>query len=244
MTIPSQDLPPLPSIDKTYDSQVHTHSSSITKSTPLPYDRLTTLGVHTLSLSILTILYTFDPDADVRVLTKSRDHFISAENVTLWGRLYELDTKVNVGYGQLPLRDDVRNTIAKEAFHARLGAAYLTDGVGLAGVVKFLEVLVEGEVERVMKGLVDERWDKTACAKLNERLSQMAIDIPEYARLMEEEDGREGFTVKCMIKGSNVATASGRTMKEAKQKAAAKVLAKGERFFNGLRTNVKRESLY
>jgi ribonuclease III len=238
MTIP-QDLPPLPPIDKKYDSQVHTHSSSITLTTPTSYDRLTTLGVPTLSLAILTILYTTST-ADVRVLTKSKDNFISTETVTRWGRAYNLDTQINVGYGMLPLREDVRQTIAKDAFYARLGAAYLTEGVGLAGVIKFVEALIGGDLEKVTKGLLDGDVDKTACATLNERLCQLGIGIPEYVR--GDEDG--GFSVRCMIEGVNQGSGSGRTMKEAKQKAAKKVLGKGDKFFNSLRINVKRESSY
>jgi dsRNA-specific ribonuclease len=247
MTIPSplpepSTLPKLPAADKKYESQIITHKSAISITHPQCNKILATIGAQSLHLAILTHLFKAQCPRDSDTLSKTCNTFVSNANVTCWGRAYELDKHVNVAAGMLPLTEYDRNSIAKDAFYASIGAACLSEDTGQEGVTKFVGELISGNGEQVMKQFVTDEYDKSAMSKLHERLVAMGIPLPLYERVDEESDQRSGFRVKCIIEGDVAARADGRTVQEAKHRAAAKVLEKGDRWYISLRNNVKRES--
>lgn len=153
-----------------------------------------------------------------------------------------MDNHVNVARGLLPLGNDVRETIAKDAFHASIGAACLTDGVGQDGVTKFVGELISTSSEDFTNKFVVDEYDKTSMSKLNERLDRMGVALPKYVSVEQEGDVKNRFTAKCLVHGEVSGRGEGRTLKEARHRAAAKVLDKGEKWFMNLINNVKRES--
>jgi dsRNA-specific ribonuclease len=154
---------------------------------------------------------------------------------------------ISVARHMWPISEQSQPSYAKDLFYAYIGALDVLsqrdfwergdenkpeDIVG-----EFLSQLVASELDDFLStyGYDDhETWDKDACRKLNEKLIQGGVELPNWVSADSGVNVRPRFSVKCEIRGKIVAGAGGRTLKEAKGRAAQRVLRNGEKYFNDL----------
>lgn len=225
-------LPKLPPVEGDLKSQIHTHSSSISTSSPIPYNRLALLGDASLHAAVTKILFNHTEFLEPGKISELRSFYVSNRNVSCWGRAYEFDKSVIVASHLLPLKEESRNKFAAATFEAYLGAVVLKDSQ--EAVTKFIGELVAPSLEKIKFGGMT--VDTFAVQKLNEKLSHMGIPPPEWVwKEGEGENLEEQFEVRCTINGKFAGKANGRSIAEGKRKAATVAMNKPERFFTGLK---------
>lgn len=235
MTIPQpfqipSSLPILPPVDEDLKSQIHTHSSSISTNSPIPYNRLALLGGASLLAAVTKILFNHPDFLEPRRISELRSFYVSTLNVSSWGCAYEFDENVIVAQHLLPLQEESRNKFAAATFEAYLGAVVLRDSQET--VTKFIEELIAPSLAK-MKARTT--VDTFAVQKLNEKLKSMGLSPPDWLSKEEGENIEERFEVRCIISGKFVAKANARSILEGRRKAATLAMHKPERFFTGLK---------
>lgn len=237
MTIPQPfqipaSLPLLPPVDEDLKSQIHTHSSSISTNSPIPYNRLALLGGASLLVAVTKILFNHTDFLEPGKISELRSFYVSNRNVSSWGRAYEFDENIIIAQHLLPLKEETRDKFAAATFEAYLGAVVLRDSQET--VTTFIEELIAPSLAK-MKARGTTPVDTFALQKLNEKLNRMGLSPPEWLSKEEGENVDDRFEVKCIINGKFVAKANARSIVEGKRKAATLAMHKPERFFTGLK---------
>jgi dsRNA-specific ribonuclease len=241
MTIPQPfqipaSLPILPPVDEDLKSQIHTHSSSISTNSPIPYNRLALLGGASLLLAVTKILFNYTDNhtdfLEPAKISELRCFYVSTRNVSSWGRAYEFDENVIIAQHLLPLKEESQDRFAAATFEAYLGAVVLRDSQET--VTTFIAELIAPSLAK-MKAKGTTPVDTFAVQKLNEKLKSMGLSTPEWLSKEEGETVDDRFEVKCIINGKFVAKANARSIVEGKRKAATLAMHKPERFFTGLK---------
>lgn len=230
MQLPSI-LPKLPPVDQDLKSQIHTHSSSISTNSPIPYNRLALLGDASLHVAVTKILFSHTVFLEPGKLCELRNFYVANRNVSYWGRAYGFDKDVIVAPHLLPLKEESLIKFAAATFEAYLGAVFLKDSQ--EAVTTFIEELIAPSLGKLKLG--GTTVDTYAVQKLNEKLTSVGVLPPEWLSKEEGDNLDERFEVKCIINGKFAAKANGRSIMEGKRKAATSVLNKPERFFTGLK---------
>jgi ribonuclease III len=205
--------------------QALSHSSWVEKRTD-SYGRLAFLGDSVLGLSVATLIFENDPEADIGELTKILNQAVSGRACAEVARELGLpemlaDRAPDEGDG-LPVDTLLASerTLASVC-EAVIGACYLEHGFE-----RTADAVVEAFAEEI-EHATRERLDFKS--ELQERLAQDG-DIVNYE--VANEVGpphNRRFEIRATVGGDEIGTGSGRSKKEAEQAAAQHALEKLER---------------
>jgi ribonuclease-3 len=193
-----------------------THRSFAYENGGLPTnERLEFLGDAVLGLCITDALYTTHPDYTEGQLAKLRASIVNMNALAGVARGIGLGELLRLGKGEE--RTDGRNkaSLLADALEALIGAVYSEHGLEPArGLVLRLFDSLLTSVPTVGAGL---DW-KTS---LQELTASQGLGVPSYRLTESGPDHAKEFTATAVVAGEDRGSGSGRTKKEAEQKAAA-----------------------
>jgi ribonuclease III len=202
--------------------QALSHSSWVEKRTE-SYGRLAFLGDSVLGLSVATLIFDQDPDADIGELTKILNQAVSGRACAEVARemgLPQMLADQSPGEGEgLP----VGTLLASErtlssVCEAVIGACYVEHGFERTSVA-VIEAFAE-EIEQATRERLDFK------SELQERLAQDGEIVSyEVANEVGPPHDRR-FEIRATVRGDEIGTGSGRSKKEAEQAAARRALEK------------------
>jgi len=183
-------------------------------------ERLEFLGDAVLGMIIAESLYRLLPRAAEGYLTRLRARLVRKETLAEIGAEIRLGDWLRLGPGELKSGGFRRSSILANGVEAILGAVYL-DG-GLEEARRLVDDLY-GDRFRSLPPDDDLKDPKT---RLQERLQARGLDLPAYAiESVSGEAHRRHFSVSCAVGAMGLRTeASGRSRREAEQKAAAAMI--------------------
>ncbi|PZD93295.1 ribonuclease III [Paenibacillus sambharensis] len=195
----------------THTSYVNEHKGGNTQDN----ERLEFLGDAVLQLLVSEFLYTTHPQRPEGELTRMRASIVCEPSFARFAETLELGRYVLLGRGEEQLGGRQRPALLADLFESFVGALYLDQG--LIAVRDFLEAsifpLIDAEDHLPVKDFK---------SKLQERAQHRSLGQIEY--VIEEERGpahdRE-FVIRVLIGGESWGQGTGRTKKEAEQRAAA-----------------------
>lgn len=182
-------------------------------------ERLELLGDAVLDLVILHILMERFPNSTEGELSKLKSQLVNEHSLDLVARRLDLGDFLRLGRGEELNGGREKSSILSSAFEALVAALYLDSGMGIC--FNILESLFEerftaldrGETDRDFKSRLQEivqgRW------KQSPRYHLMATRGPDHAKIFEME---------LSVGGKIFSRGTGRSKKEAEQKAAREAL--------------------
>ncbi|MBI2374927.1 MAG: ribonuclease III [Deltaproteobacteria bacterium] len=186
-----------------------THSSYVNEVSGVDNQRLEFLGDAVIALVVSSELMRRHPEAREGALTRMRASVVNESGLASVAERMGLGEALRLGRGEEASGGRERPSILADAFEAVIAAVYLDAGFEIAS-----EVLLS------LLELPDEslRHPKT---ELNERI-QARLRLPPTYRVVEESgpDHQKEFTVEIVLGERVLARGSGRTKKEAQQRAA------------------------
>ncbi len=183
--------------------------------------RLEFLGDAVLELVISDYLYRTYPGLSEGELTRLRAAVVCEPSLVRVARELDLGSCLYMGRGEERAGGRERPSILADAFEALLGAIYLDQGLEAARrtALRYLEPIVRD----VLEGRV-ERDYKTELQEILQEEGQVEI---RYHILREEgPDHSKTFTAAVYFWGREMGRGSGRSKKEAEQRAACQALTR------------------
>jgi ribonuclease-3 len=193
------------------------------KSYKKPYnnERLEFLGDAVLDLLVGEFLFHKFPDSDEGILSKIRASLVNESGFTLLAR------KINLGeYIYLSAAEENNNgrekpSLLSNAFEAVIGAIYLEGGLEV--VREIAEALLVETHQKIDLQSLSKDY-KTALQELTQATHGVT---PTYTLLRSfGPDHKKEFEIAIILDGQKIATAQGKSKKEAQQKAAHIALEK------------------
>jgi len=184
-------------------------------------ERLEFLGDVALSLAVSEYLFNLYPDRAEGELAKIRATIVSKPALSKRARIINLGDYILLGKGEEVTGGRERDSILADAFEAVIGAIYLDSG--LKGASQFVLSQLKEEIELIEHG----EHNKDYKTDLQETTQNMFKTLPDYeVSKIEGPDHDRTFEVKTLIQGKFYGAGSGKSKKEAQQKAAKKTLEK------------------
>lgn len=184
-------------------------------------ERLEFLGDVALSLSVSEYLFNLYPDRPEGELAKIRATVVSKPALAKRARIINLGEYLLLGKGEEVTGGRERDSILADAFEAVIGAIYLDPG--LKGASQFILSQLKEEIELIEHG----KHIKDYKTDLQETTQNMFKALPDYeVSKIEGPDHDRTFEVKTFIRGKFYGAGSGKSKKDAQQKAAKKTLEK------------------
>lgn len=183
-------------------------------------ERLEFLGDSVLSLvtsSYLFALFSEQPEGD---LTKIRADLVCTRSLSGFAREIRLGDFVLLGHGQELVGGRDQNKILEDAFEALLAAIYLDSGKDLEMVARFLNPLLEKEVQKLLseQPIIDPK------SKLQE-IVQEAKGLLSYVIVSESgPDHDKHYVCEVKIDNNVMGKGEGSSKKKAEIKAAEDAL--------------------
>jgi ribonuclease-3 len=177
-------------------------------------ERLEFLGDSVLGVVVTERLYREHPDLPEGQLAKLRASVVNMHALAAVARDLDLGRRLYLGRGEEMTGGREKPSILGDAVEAVLGAVHLQHGIETS------RVLVErlfGELLRVAPHLGAGLDWKTS---LQELTAASGLGVPEYRMTEEGPDHLKEFTATVLVAGEERGTGTGRTKKEAEQKAA------------------------
>ncbi|RFU63239.1 ribonuclease III [Peribacillus saganii] len=201
--------------------QAFTHSSYVNEHRRKPYEdneRLEFLGDAVLELTISKFLYKKYPMMSEGELTKLRASIVCEPSLVEFAHDMSFGELVLLGKGEEMTGGRERPALLADVFEAFIGALYLD--LGLEAVVSFLERVV---FPKINEGAFSHMMDYKS--QLQELIQRDGSGIVEYKILQETgpAHNRE-FQSRVSLNGQELGTGTGRSKKEAEQRAAQKAL--------------------
>ena len=196
--------------------QALTHRSYAYEHGGLPTnERLEFLGDSVLGLVVTDSLYHRHPDVPEGQLAKLRAAVVNMRALADVARGLSLGDHVLLGKGEETTGGRDKSSILADTLEAVIGAAYLTHGLEAARalVLRLVAPLVDA-AERLGAG---NDWKTT----LQELTAAAGLGVPSYAVRDEGPDHAKHFDADAVVAGTVMGSGSGRSKKEAEQRAAA-----------------------
>jgi len=193
-----------------------THRSYAYENGGLPTnERLEFLGDSVLGVVVTDTLYRTHPDLPEGQLAKLRAAVVNSRALAHVARGLELGRFIRLGRGEEGTGGRDKSSILADTLEAMIGAVYLDQGLdaAFALVHRLFDPLIE-ESSNLGAGL---DW-KTS---LQEFTAAAGIGVPEYVVSEAGPDHEKTFTAYARVAGTDYGTGTGRSKKEAEQKAAA-----------------------
>ncbi|MDH6122147.1 ribonuclease III [Kitasatospora sp. GAS204B] len=192
-----------------------THRSFAYENGGLPTnERLEFLGDSVLGLVVTDTLYRIHPDVPEGTLAKLRAAVVNSRALAEVGRGLELGTFIRLGKGEEGTGGRDKSSILADTVEAVIGAIYLDQGLESATdfVHRLFDPLI-AESSQLGAGL---DW-KTS---LQELTASVGIGVPEYVVEESGPDHEKTFNAAARVAGEAFGSGTGRSKKEAEQKAA------------------------
>ena len=187
------------------------------KSYKKPYnnERLEFLGDAVLDLIVGEYLYAKFPDSDEGVLSKIRASLVNESGFTKLARAIDLGEYIYLSAAEENNDGRRKPSLLSNAFEALIGAIYLEAGLAKARDISI--ALLEATYPRIDLDTLSKDY-KTALQELTQATHGIT---PTYELIGSSgPDHRKEFEVAVKLRNETVATARGKSKKEAQQKAA------------------------
>lgn len=180
-------------------------------------ERLEFLGDSVLSLVVTTALYSGHPDLPEGQLAKLRASVVNMRALAEVARGLGhrgLGAYLRLGKGEETTGGRDKSSILADTTEALLGAVYLEHGLDIAGEV----------VHRLFDPLMADAANRGAGldwkTSLQELTANQGLGVPEYRVEEDGPDHAKTFTAWAMVAGERFGSGTGRSKKEAEQRAA------------------------
>jgi len=187
------------------------------KSYKKPYnnERLEFLGDAVLDLIVGEFLYHKFPDSDEGILSKIRASLVNESGFTLLARKIDLGNCIYLSQAEENNHGREKPSLLSNAFEAVIGAIYLEGGLEIAREI-VEKLLIETHRKIDLQSLSKDY--KTALQELTQSTHGVT---PTYTLLRSfGPDHKKEFEIAIILDSQTIATAQGKSKKEAQQKAA------------------------
>jgi len=187
------------------------------KSYKKPYnnERLEFLGDAVLDLIVGEYLFSKFPNSNEGVLSKIRASLVNESGFTLLARAIDLGEYIYLSAAEENNNGRNKPSLLSNAFEAVIGAVYLEAGLEKAKEIAI--ALLEASHPRIDLDTLSKDY-KTALQELTQATHGVT---PQYEMLGSSgPDHRKEFEIAVTLNGETIATAKGKSKKEAQQKAA------------------------
>ncbi len=200
-------------LDKALTHSSYTFENKL--SNLLNNERLEFLGDAILKLIASNYLYTRFPEYSEGELTKIRSILISDNTLARLAAKIDLGKYIKLGYHEKKMGGSTRSSNLACAFEAFLGAFYIDGKLSL--LYDFLIPLLEPEVTEIDQSAAKYNFK----AILQEYTQGHGIKLPDYRIVKEEGPPHDRtFEIEVFVSDESVGYGSGKSKKEAQQKAA------------------------
>lgn len=180
-------------------------------------ERLEFLGDAVLSAVVARHLYTTQPNVEEGELTKQRAALVCEASLAAFARDVQLGDEMLLGKGERKNHGEQRDSILSDCFEAVIAAIYLDGGMYAAERFIHRTVLADSHAADAARDYKTE---------LQEVIQQNPEEKLRYVHIGESgPDHNKCFTVELRLNSNVIATAMGRSKKQAEQNAAAQALA-------------------
>jgi len=187
----------------------------------VPYhnERMEFLGDAVLSLIVSEHLVRTCPDSTEGDLSRLRAAVVSEPALAVIGRTLALGAYLLLGKGEEQTGGRDKDSLLADALEALIAALYLDAGKDAA------ETFVLRFFEDVIKSTCASRTSLDCKTTLQERCQERLKQLPEYRVVSETgPDHQKQFEVELLVKGQLYGRGTGKSKKEAEQKAAKEAL--------------------
>ncbi len=192
-----------------------THRSyAFEQAVPITNERLEFLGDAVLGLVVTDLAYLAFPDLSEGDLAKLRAATVNMTTLAEVARELGIGEAVKLGRGEELSGGRDKASILADATEALLGAIYLDQGIRVS--FRVIERLFWPRMEAYVRG-EGARDYKTSLQELS---AQEVGRLPEYRVHEEGPDHQKVFTATVYLEGHAYGTGTGRSKKEAEQRAA------------------------
>lgn len=180
--------------------------------------RLEFLGDAALGLVMAETLYVRFPESGEGQLSQLRASLVNRQTLAGLARKLELGNMLVLGMGEIKSGGRQRESMLSDAMEAVFGAVFLDGGLGACRQV--IQHLFADE--SVLAGSSQPADMRDAKTRLQELMQARALPLPIYhVEDIQGDEHEQLFIVQCLIKPlSSAAVGSGRSRREAEQKAA------------------------
>ena len=208
----------------THSSFSYEQKSSSREETAENYEILEFLGDSILGFLISEHLFRSHPSRTEGELSKIRSFLVSANHLASLSRELDLGPFLRLGHGEEKTGGREKKTLLADLFESLVAAIYL-DG-GFEPTRRFVFQRFGSRLEEIAQEQLDFQDHKSL---LQEELHARGFTEPSY-RVVEElgPDHLKKFVVEVHIGSKCLAAASGKSKKEAQQKAAGRALERLE----------------
>ncbi|HSK56964.1 MAG TPA: ribonuclease III [Jiangellales bacterium] len=192
-----------------------THRSYAYENGGLPHnERLEFLGDSVLGLVVTDTLFRRHPDLSEGQLAKLRAAVVNMRALADVGRELDLGSFVRLGRGEVTTGGRDKSSILADTVEAVIGAVYLEHGFDVAARL----------VHRLFGGIIEDSATLGAGldwkTSLQELTAQESLGVPEYSVSEAGPDHAKVFTATAYVQGAPLGHGTGRSKKEAEQRAA------------------------
>ncbi len=189
----------------------------------VPYhnERMEFLGDAVLSLIVSEHLMRTCPDSTEGDLSRLRAAIVSEPALAVIGRTLALGSYLLLGKGEEQTGGRDKDSLLADALEALIAALYLDAGKDTA------EAFILRFFEDVIKRTCASRTTLDYKTALQERCQERLKQLPEYRVVSETgPDHQKQFDVELLVRGQVYGRGTGKSKKEAEQKAAKEALEK------------------
>ena len=207
----------------TFDNKQLIMEALTHKSYKKPYnnERLEFLGDAVLDLIVGEFLFHKFPDSDEGILSKIRASLVNESGFTLLARKINLGDFIYLSAAEENNNGREKPSLLSNAFEAVIGAIYLEGGLEVAREITE-KILKETHQKIDLKSLSKDY--KTALQELTQATHGVT---PTYTLLRSfGPDHKKEFEIAIILDGQTIASAQGKSKKEAQQRAAHVALEK------------------
>lgn len=182
-------------------------------------ERLEFLGDAILGFLVTSHIHDHFSDMDEGNLTKLKNAVVSAPALAQAASSINLGEYLLLGKGEIQTGGREKMNLLADTFEAVLGAAYVSKGLEAA------KTIVEQHILPLLDSAEDLLLSADPKTTLLESMQQQGKAAPVYQTTHEGPDHDRTFFANLLIDGQVIASASGRSRKQAETNAAIKALS-------------------
>lgn len=182
-------------------------------------ERLEFLGDAVLEFLVSKKLFDLLPELAEGELTALRSKFVNTESLASIGEDLKVGEALYLSRGEEATGGRENKTLLANAIEAIIGAIFLDQGV------KRTEAFVQKHIIDKSKLKLAKEYLKDPKSLLQEIIQGRKLSTPVYKKISEVgPDHAKHFTVAVVVSGKEIASGTGRNLKDAQQKAAKAAL--------------------
>jgi ribonuclease-3 len=182
-------------------------------------ERLEFLGDAILGFLVTSHIHDHFSEMDEGNLTKLKNAVVSAPALAHAAALIDLGEHLLLGKGEIQTGGREKMNLLADTFEAILGAAYVSKGLEAA------KKIVDNHILPLLDNPEDLLQSADPKTTLLESMQQQGKSTPVYQTTHEGPDHDRTFFANLLIDGQVIASASGRSRKQAETNAAIKALS-------------------